>query len=383
MTPSASQGKIPFERRRTIRYQTVISPIASFCLSILAFSCAPPESQPEAELEAPVATDPQAQLREVAEEIINDNFAANRIEPMVPYIAPEVTVFGPAGTSRREGGERMIESLRRGAATKTTHRWEERDWKIQVYEDVGIVTFIYDHDSTRNGERVDRTSRATYVFHRRDGRWLLVHDHTSVMPPEMAEATRSEGAGETAPAPATKLPEPGAAPDPAVAERELLEIAQKFHDDYAANQVDPIVPYIAPDVTVFGPAGTPRREGGDRMIESLRRGAAAKITHLWEERDWKVQVYGGVGIITFIYDHDLTVNEVRNKRTSRATYVFHRREGRWMLVHDHTSPLSKPARISTRKKMRLFPRVFILESLISFHLLRRVRLAPDHPVHLG
>ena len=158
--------------------------IPSSCLVLAFLGCVQKED------EAPtldLAT-AEKELREVSEVVINENFAANRIDPFVPHIAPDVTVFGPAGGPREDGGEKMIESLQQAAANKTTHRWEEKDWKIQVYGDVGIVTFIYDHDSTRNGVRAERTSRATYVFHRRGDRWVLVHDHTSALRPDPASA---------------------------------------------------------------------------------------------------------------------------------------------------------------------------------------------------
>ena len=150
-------------------------------LSALALltSCAPQLGGTEAE----------GQLREVAEVIMNDNFAANQIDPMEPYIAEDVSVFGPSGRILRVGKAPMMESLRRGAAEKTTTRWEERDWHIQVYGDVGIVSFLYDHDGTRNEQEYKRSQRATYVFHRSNGRWLLVHDHTSALPAEPVSET--------------------------------------------------------------------------------------------------------------------------------------------------------------------------------------------------
>ena len=155
-----------------------------FVLAVTAMGCADNPDREEAS--TPDLASAEKELREVSEVVVNENFAANRIDPFVPHIAADVTVFGPGGGPREDGGEKMIESLRRAAANKTTHRWEERDWKIQVYGDVGIVTFIYDHDSTRNGVRAERTSRATYVLHLRGDRWVLVHDHTSALRPDPA-----------------------------------------------------------------------------------------------------------------------------------------------------------------------------------------------------
>ena len=126
----------------------------------------------------------QAELREVSEVTINENFANKVIDPIEPHIAEDVATFGPSARELRIGKTPMMESLRGGVANRNTTRWEERDWHIQVYDDVGIVTFLYDHDGTRGGRAYERTYRATYVFHWRDDRWQMVHDHTSARPPE-------------------------------------------------------------------------------------------------------------------------------------------------------------------------------------------------------
>lgn len=125
-------------------------------------------------------------LRHVSEVVINRSFADNRVDPFEPHIAEDITAFGPGAPSLSRGKGTMMAGLRRAVETKTTHRWEEWDWNIQVYDDVGIVTFLYEHDATREGGRASRVQRATYVFRCLDGRWQLVHDHTSLRPAEGA-----------------------------------------------------------------------------------------------------------------------------------------------------------------------------------------------------
>lgn len=136
-----------------------------------------------------VETDDTAQLREVSE-FINDEFAANRVDPIEQYIADDVSVFGFGGKVLRVGKAPLMEGFRKTATEKTTTRWEERDWHIQVYGNVGIVSFLYDHDGTRSGQEYKRSQRATYVFHRsEERRWLLVHDHTSALAAEPLSET--------------------------------------------------------------------------------------------------------------------------------------------------------------------------------------------------
>lgn len=139
--------------------------------------------EPEArEEEAEARGEAEAEVLRVAEETINGNFAANRVEPFVPHIAGEVTAFGPFDRALVRGKDDFLAGLREAVRGKTTHRWEERDWVVQLYGDVAVVSFLYDHDATRGGRRARNAYRATYVLHRRDGRWVLVHDHTSSIP---------------------------------------------------------------------------------------------------------------------------------------------------------------------------------------------------------
>lgn len=149
---------------------------------LVGTGCAPGESVQEVERCAGDAAGASEALRHVSELVINRNFAENRVEPFEPHIAEDVTAFGPGARSLQRGKEPMMESLRRAVRTKTTHKWEEWDWNVQVYDDVGIVTFLYEHDATREGGRASRVQRATYVFRCADGRWQLVHDHTSLRP---------------------------------------------------------------------------------------------------------------------------------------------------------------------------------------------------------
>lgn len=155
----------------------------------LAAACSPDGGQAA----ACAADEAQAEedLRHISEVVINENFAENRVDPFEPHIAEDITAFGPGSRSLQKGKQPMMESLRRAVQTKTTHKWEEWDWNIQVYNDIGIVTFLYEHDATREGGRASRVQRATYVFRCLDDRWQLVHDHTSLRPADVSSAGAS------------------------------------------------------------------------------------------------------------------------------------------------------------------------------------------------
>jgi hypothetical protein len=53
---------------------------------------------------------------------------------------------------------------------------------IRRYGDVGVITGYYTFSDVRDGQTVLRPARFTMVFRNRDGKWLLVAHHSSVVP---------------------------------------------------------------------------------------------------------------------------------------------------------------------------------------------------------
>ena len=140
------------------------------------------------EEQAPGAVEPAPGIEEPAPDLqatvetLNVHFAANRLDSMSPHFARDITLFGPSATSLIEGKDRLVDELRDYMEVKSTTRLQARDWHIQLYGNVGIVSFIFEHDGFEDGRPFERVRKATYVFHLVDGRWLQVHDHTSAMP---------------------------------------------------------------------------------------------------------------------------------------------------------------------------------------------------------
>ena len=54
--------------------------------------------------------------------------------------------------------------------------------RIRVYGDVAINTGSYTFSEVHDGRDVGRPSRFSFVFHYRDGRWLIVDHHSSAIP---------------------------------------------------------------------------------------------------------------------------------------------------------------------------------------------------------
>ncbi len=54
--------------------------------------------------------------------------------------------------------------------------------RVQLFGDVAISTGFYTRSSVENGKTVSSPARFTFVYAKRDGRWLIVNHHSSALP---------------------------------------------------------------------------------------------------------------------------------------------------------------------------------------------------------
>jgi ketosteroid isomerase-like protein len=94
--------------------------------------------------------------------------------------ASDVTYFDDiAAHTRIDGLEAMRNYFTSLAGKIPVHRYEVIDPKVQLYGEVGILTFRY-HPSTLDGKPLGRW-KATSVYRLTDGKWRIVHAHWSTV----------------------------------------------------------------------------------------------------------------------------------------------------------------------------------------------------------
>lgn len=54
--------------------------------------------------------------------------------------------------------------------------------RIRVYGDIAINTGTYTFSEVRDGKEIVRPARFSFVFHKRNGEWLIVDHHSSAVP---------------------------------------------------------------------------------------------------------------------------------------------------------------------------------------------------------
>lgn len=150
-------------------------------------ACAPPGQQAPAR--APGATsnweDPStgsespavSELTQAVEAIARDAMNGN-IEGLqrAHLVSDRFTKFGPRSFERQDV-ERANASEAAFFSSVSDLTYEIRDLKIDVFGDVGVVTY-YPHVSySRDGEQFEGSGRQTFVFLKTASGWKLVHEH--------------------------------------------------------------------------------------------------------------------------------------------------------------------------------------------------------------
>ena len=70
----------------------------------------------------------------------------------------------------------------KNAAARPQARVSFGEQHIRVYGDVAVNTGYYTFSDVRDGQSTQRPARYTLVFRQREGRWLIVGHHSSLVP---------------------------------------------------------------------------------------------------------------------------------------------------------------------------------------------------------
>jgi len=121
------------------------------------------------------------ELREIVLERVTAVHAKNAA-PLAARQADDVIAFDVLPPLYRRGSQAVAERTKAwfdGYASDIGY--EVRDLNVVADGDVGFCSFLYHVSGTLlTGGVVDMWVRATLGCQRRDGRWLIVHDHESV-----------------------------------------------------------------------------------------------------------------------------------------------------------------------------------------------------------
>ena len=102
--------------------------------------------------------------------------------PLLARMADELDSFGVTPPHRVRGRDAMAAGLQAWFAGYASNiGYAVHELEVRADGDLAVATFVYAVSGTlRSGDEVDMWVRATLCCIRRDGRWVVTHDHESV-----------------------------------------------------------------------------------------------------------------------------------------------------------------------------------------------------------
>lgn len=144
-------------------------------------SCAPSQSRRPAETRA--KADPAAEVIDASRAIITA-FGRDDPDTYFQLFDPEATFIfhtTPQRLENRAAYQQEWASWRRNLGFRV-RSCTSSDQRVQLFGDVAILTHLVRTEITTNEGDATLHERETIVFHRRDGRWIAVHEHLSPRP---------------------------------------------------------------------------------------------------------------------------------------------------------------------------------------------------------
>lgn len=97
--------------------------------------------------------------------------------------APEATFWGTRSDSLRITPQQIAAYFEESVANPTL-RVKIEQQSVRVYGDVAFNAGTYTVSDRKDGQEVQTPGRFSLVFNKRNGQWLIVHHHSSRMPPK-------------------------------------------------------------------------------------------------------------------------------------------------------------------------------------------------------
>ncbi|RKR87302.1 uncharacterized protein (TIGR02246 family) [Micromonospora pisi] len=169
----------------------------------------------------------------------------------------------------------------------------------------------------------DNRLRLTLGLRKEGGRWLVTHEHHSFPltdPPGAAQDVDGEG--------------------------EVRRVHERWFDRTAAKDLDGLMAVIADDVVSYEHVPPLQYLGVEAVREVCERGldAGDGAAVSWDVPDLKILVRDDLAVAWGLNRIRVTQPAGQTFETwSRGTRVFERREGAWLMTHQHLSVPSEPA----------------------------------------
>jgi uncharacterized protein (TIGR02246 family) len=108
-------------------------------------------------------------------------FNRKSVADIVALYANDAVFFGTTSPVLRDSPD-LVQDYFKSLPTLGDSTISVGDHRVQLFGDVAINTGVYTRTSTQDGKVVQNPARFTFVYQKRQGKWLIVEHHSSVMP---------------------------------------------------------------------------------------------------------------------------------------------------------------------------------------------------------
>jgi uncharacterized protein (TIGR02246 family) len=111
-----------------------------------------------------------------------DAFSAEPPDRILALYDREAVLWGTLSPKRRDDPEAIRDYMVNAFKALPNHKVSFGDQLIRVYGDTAINTGYYTFTYTKDGESKSLPARYSFVYKKRDGKWMIVDHHSSAMP---------------------------------------------------------------------------------------------------------------------------------------------------------------------------------------------------------
>ena len=102
-------------------------------------------------------------------------------QKILALYAPDAVFWGTSSPTLRDTPA-LIGDYFKNSPSQPNARVELEEFKVRVWGDTAASTGSYTFTDLRDGQAVRRPARFSFVFHKQDGRWMIVDHHSSSVP---------------------------------------------------------------------------------------------------------------------------------------------------------------------------------------------------------
>ena len=148
---------------------------------VLAASCNKQTKQENEDAKKVIDTTQQKEEIKATLTAMWDAIEKEDIELYASYIHPNFTQFGETDSVLKTGKETEVNGVKSWVSNSDNIHTEMLDPVVTIEGNIAWITYIWSDNGTANGETFATKGKSTRIFVKKDGKWLCIHGHYTLL----------------------------------------------------------------------------------------------------------------------------------------------------------------------------------------------------------